>query len=96
MWISSPQQTPQPTTPEQFHSQQTALPPTAHPNERVAPPGRRGASSTWRDSKTIPLTTLAKPDADKKTKPVTKAALEKAQAKLAEKSGIEVEIVDPI
>lgn len=44
----------------------------------------------------IQLTTLAKPDADKKTKPVTKAALEKAQAKLAEKSGIEVEIVDPI
>lgn len=44
---------------------------------------------------TILLTTPAKADPDTKTKPVTKTALEKAAATLAEKSGIEVEIGPP-
>jgi wyosine [tRNA(Phe)-imidazoG37] synthetase (radical SAM superfamily) len=44
----------------------------------------------------IQLTTLAKPDPELKTKAVTKTAIEKAQAKLADKTGVEVRIVDPI
>ena len=44
----------------------------------------------------IRVTTLAKPDTELKTKAVTKTALEKAAAQIAEKSGIEVEITAPI
>ena len=44
----------------------------------------------------IQVTTLAKANPENKTKPVTKTVLEKAVAKLAEKTGIQVEQVAPV
>lgn len=44
----------------------------------------------------VQVTTLAKPDPVTKTKPITKAVLEKAQAKLAEKIGVEVKLAEPV
>ena len=43
----------------------------------------------------IHVRTLAKPDADKKLKPLAKPALDKLVQKIAEKTGVEVQLVEP-